>query len=58
MKSHDTFLAEGKSNLVPMYGKTQAMLLLSGKGHRVVGIDWSKCAVEKFFEENSLEHST
>ena len=61
MKFHDTFLTEDKSNLdilVPMSGKTQAMLLLSAKGHRVVGIEWSRCAVEMFFEENGLEHSS
>ena len=61
MKFHDTFLTEGRSNLdilVPMCGKTQVMLLLSAKGHRVVGIEWSKAAVERFFEENGLEHST
>ena len=61
MKFHGTFLTEDKSNLdilVPMSGKSQAMLLLSAKGHRVVGIEWSKCAVEMFFEENGLEHSS
>ena len=34
------------------------MLLLAEERHRVVGIEWSKVAVEQFFEENSLEYST
>lgn len=54
-------LTEGKTNLdilVPMCGKTRALLLLSEKGHRVVGIEWSRRAVEKFFDENGLEYST
>ena len=34
------------------------MLSLAEEGHRVVGIEWSKVAVEQFFEENNLEYTT
>ena len=30
------------------------MLTLADLGHKVVGIEWSKIAVEAFFEENKL----
>ena len=53
-------LTDGRSSLdvlVPMCGKTHAMILLSDKGHRVVGIEWSKPAVECFFNENNLTYN-
>ena len=43
---------------VPMCGKSKVMLLLAEEGHRVVSIEWSKVAVEQFFEENNLAYST
>ena len=49
-------LTDNKTGLdifVPMCGKTKVLLLLAGEGHRVVGIEWSKVAVEQFFEENN-----
>ena len=54
-------LTDNKTSLdifVPMCGKSKVMLLLAEEGHRVVGIEWSKVAVEKFFEENNLEYTT
>ena len=54
-------LTESKTGLdifVPMCGKTKVMLSLAEEGHRVVGIEWSKVAVEQFFEENNLEYTT
>ena len=54
-------LTNGKTGLdilVPMCGKTKIMLYLAEKGHRVVGIEWSKVAVEQFFDENKLEYTT
>ena len=54
-------LTNGKTDLdilVPMCGKTKAMLSLAEEGHRIVGIEWSKVAVEQFFEENNLEYTT
>ena len=54
-------LTESKTGLdifLPMCGKTKAMLSLAEEGHRVVGIEWSKVAVEQFFEENNLEYTT
>jgi len=54
-------LTESKTGLdifLPMCGKTKVMLSLAEEGHRVVGIEWSKVAVEQFFEENNLEYTT
>ena len=48
----------GLDILVPLCGKTKDMLSLTEEGHRVVGIEWSKVAVEQFFEENNLEYTT
>ena len=50
-------LMNGKTDLdilVPMSGKSKVLLSLAEEGHRVVGIEWSKVAVEQFFEENNL----
>ena len=54
-------LTDGKTDLdifVPMCGKSTVMLSLAEEGHRIVGIEWSKVAVEQFFEENNLEYTT
>ena len=59
LKFQDT-LTGGKTELnilVPMCGKTRVMLSLAEKGHRIVGIDWSKVAVKQFLEENGLAYS-
>ena len=53
-------LTESKTGLdifLPMCGKTKVMLSLAEEGHRVVGIEWSKVAVEQFFEESNLEYT-
>lgn len=59
LKFHDilTDTKTGLDILVPMCGKTQVMLSLAEKGHRVIGIDFSELAVKQFFEENSLAYS-
>ena len=54
-------LMNGKTDLdilVPMSGKSIVLLSLAEEGHRVVGIEWSKVAVEQFFEENNLKYCT
>ena len=60
LKFHD-ILTNGKSDLdilIPMCGRSQILLTLAEKGHRVVGIEWSEVAVKKFFIENDLPFST
>ena len=60
MKFHDT-LTDGKRHLdvlLPMCGKAQSLLSLCERGHRVVGIEWSRQAVELFFEDNGLPYSS
>ena len=60
LKFIDT-LTDGKTGLdvlVPMCGRSLVMLSFAEKGHRVVGIEWSKPAVKQFFEENNLAYST
>ena len=55
----DLVPTEGKEKpdiLVPMCGRAQTLLTLNEKGHRVVGIEWSKPAVERFFDENNLDY--
>ena len=57
---HD-ILTDGRSGLdffVPMCGRSQILLRLAEKGHRVVGIEWSEVAVKQFFRENNLPCST
>ncbi len=41
--------------LVPLCGKSLDMLWLAGRGHRVVGVELSRLAVEQFFRENELD---
>ena len=60
LKFHD-ILTNGKSGLdilVPMCGRSQILLTLAEKGHRVVGIEWSEVAVKRFFKENDLPYGT
>ena len=56
-----SILTEGKTDLdilVPMCGKAKVMLSLADEGHYIVGIEWSKVAVEQFIEESNLEYTT
>ena len=52
-------LTRGKANqniLVPLCGRSKLMLKLAEQGHTIVGIEWSKTAIEAFFEENELAY--
>lgn len=40
---------------VPLAGKSLDMAWLAAQGHRVLGVELSKLAVEQFFAENSLD---
>jgi thiopurine S-methyltransferase len=40
---------------VPLAGKSVDMLWLASQGHRVLGVDLSPLAVERFFAEHALE---
>jgi len=40
---------------VPLCGKSKDMLWMTGKGHRVIGVELSEVAVEAFFQENSID---
>jgi len=42
--------------LVPLCGKSLDMLWLAEKGHAIVGIEFTRLAVDRFFSENKLEH--
>ena len=53
-------ITNGKENLsvlLPLCGKTEALLYFAEKGHRVVGIEWSEVAVKMFFQKNNLSYS-
>ena len=41
--------------LVPLCGKSQDLAWLAGQGHRVLGVELSRRAVEDFFLEHGLE---
>ncbi len=47
-------LSEGEGVFVPLCGKSLDMLWLAEQGHPVVGVEFSKIAVQAFFEENGL----
>jgi thiopurine S-methyltransferase len=47
-------LAAKSRIFVPLCGKSLDMLWLAGQGHRVLGIELSRLAVETFFAENGL----
>ncbi|TEA78255.1 thiopurine S-methyltransferase [Allopusillimonas ginsengisoli] len=40
--------------LVPLCGKTLDMVWLAEQGHRVLGVELSSLAIERFFQENAL----
>jgi thiopurine S-methyltransferase len=48
-------LAEGSRVLVPLCGKSLDMAWLAGQGHRVLGVELSRRAVEDFFREQGLQ---
>jgi len=47
-------LPAGSRVLVPLCGKSLDMVWLAEQGYRVLGVELSPLAVERFFEENSL----
>lgn len=47
-------LAPGSRVLVPLCGKSLDMAWLAGQGHRVLGVELSRRAVESFFQEHGL----
>lgn len=47
-------LTEGKRIFVPLCGKSKDIIWLAEKGHKVVGIELSKIAVDQFFNEHNL----
>ncbi|ANI33437.1 thiopurine S-methyltransferase [Pseudomonas sp. JY-Q] len=48
-------LAPGSRVLVPLCGKSLDLAWLAGQGHRVLGVELSRRAVEDFFLEHGLE---
>ncbi|MNM59563.1 Thiopurine S-methyltransferase [compost metagenome] len=48
-------LAPGSRVLVPLCGKSLDLAWLAGQGHRVLGVELSRRAVEDFFREHGLE---
>lgn len=48
-------LAPGSRVLVPLCGKSLDLAWLAGQGHRVLGVELSRRAVEDFFREHELE---
>ena len=47
-------LAAGATVFVPLCGKTLDLLWLASQGHRVLGVELSRLAVDTFFAENGL----
>ncbi|WDY56620.1 thiopurine S-methyltransferase [Pseudomonas sp. PSKL.D1] len=48
-------LPAGSRVLVPLCGKSLDMVWLAGQGHRVLGVELSRRAVEAFFREQGLK---
>jgi len=47
-------IAEGGRVFVPLCGKSHDLLWLRAQGHRVIGAELSRLAVDQFFAENNL----
>lgn len=59
IKYHDN-LMQGKKNgrvFVPLCGKSLDLIYLSEQGHEVVGVEYSKIAVQDFFDENNIAYN-
>ncbi|MNH02923.1 Thiopurine S-methyltransferase [compost metagenome] len=50
----DLSLVSGSRVLVPLCGKSLDLVWLAGQGHRVLGVELSRRAVEDFFREHGL----
>lgn len=48
-------LVPGSRVLVPLCGKSLDLAWLAGQGHRVLGVELSRRAVEAFFREHGLQ---
>jgi thiopurine S-methyltransferase len=48
-------LPVGSRVFVPLAGKSLDMLWLAARGHRVLGVELTRIAVEQFFDENGLQ---
>ena len=48
-------LPSGSRVFVPLAGKTLDMSWLAAQGHRVLGVELSRIAVEQFFDEHGLK---
>ncbi len=48
-------IAPGAQVFVPLAGKSQDMAWLAAQGHRVLGVELSRLAVEQFFAEHGLQ---
>ena len=51
-------LPEGSRVFVPLAGKSRDMVWLRLQGHRVLGVELSRLAVEQFFAENGMRATT
>ena len=57
LRTHKSRFKEKGTILFPMCGKTVDMKYMSDEGYKVVGVEYSKQAVEEFFAENKIEFS-
>lgn len=55
-KYWDTFIRNTGDVLVPLCGKSKDMIYLAKCGHKVIGVELSKIAVEAFFKENNIDY--
>lgn len=51
-------LPAGSRVFVPLCGKSLDMVWLAGRGHRVLGVELSRLAIEQFFAERGLVATT
>lgn len=60
LKYHNVLFSAGKPGkvFVPLCGKTMDLIYLADQGHEVIGLEYSKGAIERFCEENSLHFTT
>ena len=57
LRTHKARYKEKGTILFPLCGKTVDMKYLIDEGYKVVGVEYSKLAVEEFFAENDIEFS-
>jgi thiopurine S-methyltransferase len=54
LERHGPRLGNGARVLVPLCGKSEDMMWLASRGHRVVGVELAEAAVRAFFDEHGL----